>query len=251
MLLKCSHLQLQLFHVKGHQDKEPKHQLTISEQLNVDCDCQAKQYAQSTTKLSTAHGNLAILAVQPHLQIASKIICRNIIQNLCHATSNPQYHQYLKLKFKWTEQNANNVHWDVLNTSLNSFLPEDQWHVVFFINDKPPLCASPAHPHNGSPLCPLCQQEHKDAWHFLKCMIPARKALFQNLKSSLMQMTQKLQLHPCILTALWLGLVAIQNDIAYPDILNDIMQPLSHPIQHQTQLGWDQLYHGHLSVHWA
>jgi len=39
---QCSPLQIQLFHVKGHQDKNPKRKLTLPEQLNVECDCLAK-----------------------------------------------------------------------------------------------------------------------------------------------------------------------------------------------------------------
>jgi len=64
-------------------------------------------------------------------------------------------------------------------------------------------------------------------------------------------MTQKLQLHLCILTTIWLGLVAICNDTEYPDILDDALQPIHKPIQYQTRLGWDQLYQGHLSADWA
>ncbi len=89
MLLKCSPLQSQLLPVKGHQDKDPKHQLTIPEQLNVDCDHQAKQYAQSTTKSNTALNNPAIPMAQSHLQIAPKIICGNVVWNLHCATSAP------------------------------------------------------------------------------------------------------------------------------------------------------------------
>jgi len=107
------------------------------------------------------------------------------------------------------------------------------------------------HLHHGSPLCPSFQCEPEDAWHFLKCAHLERKALFQTLKNSLTHVTQKLQLHPCVLTAIWMGLAAIQNDIAYPDILNDTLQPLRQCIQCQTRLGWDQLYHGCLSIDWA
>jgi len=89
MLSQCSPLQLQLLHVKGHQDKDLKQRLTIPEQLNIDCDHWAKQYALSTTKSSTALGNPTIPVVQPHLQIAGKIICRNVICHLHHAMSFP------------------------------------------------------------------------------------------------------------------------------------------------------------------
>ena len=44
-ILKCCPLTTQLCHVKGHQDRDPKRKLTLPEQLNIDCDQQAKQHA--------------------------------------------------------------------------------------------------------------------------------------------------------------------------------------------------------------
>jgi len=40
-------------------------------------------------------------------------------------------------------------------------------------------------------------------------------------------------------------------DMAYPDILPDVLPILCQPIKCQEQLGWEQLYHGHLSKNWA
>jgi len=81
-LLHCSPLQTQLSHVKGHQDRDPKRKLTLPEQLNIDCDHRAKQYARSATKSSMALGNPAIPAAQPHLIIEGKLICRKVIPTL-------------------------------------------------------------------------------------------------------------------------------------------------------------------------
>jgi len=86
-LSHCRPLQIQLFHVKGHQDKDPKCKLTLPEQLNIACNHQAKLYAQTATQSSTALGNPAIPAAQLHLFIAGNLICRKVIPHLCQATS--------------------------------------------------------------------------------------------------------------------------------------------------------------------
>jgi len=65
------------------------------------------------------------------------------------------------------------------------------------------------------------------------------------------QMAQKLRLHPCILTTLWLGLVATRTDTAYPPILQDLPPAIQAPVQQQQRLGWDQLYRGQVSSAWA
>jgi len=49
----------------------------------------------------------------------------------------------------------------------------------------------------------------------------------------------------------WLGLVATHSDTPYPDILIEVLPPVQQPIQSQTRLGWEQLYHGWFSVAWA
>jgi len=143
------------------------------------------------------------------------------------------------------------IHWTVLQCSLDMFNSNDQRRLVLFLNDKLPLHASKAHPHNGSLLCPSCQREPETAHHFLTCVNPERKTLFNNLKANLTKTTQKLCMHPCIFSALWLGLVLTCHDTPYPDILMDVIPQLCHPIQHQARLGWTQLYQGWISNRWA
>jgi len=103
----------------------------------------------------------------------------------------------------------------------------------------------------GSSLCPSCQHEEEDNWHFLECTQADHSALFNTLQGILTMTTQKLHLHPCFHTALWLGLSLIQHDTPYPDICTEIPTPLRHPVPKQTRLGWDQLYQGCTLQHWA
>ncbi len=79
---RCKPVTTTFWHVKGHQDRNQKHPLTHIEQLNVECDAKAKQYTTTTTRSSTAMGNLHIPEAQPHLSINKKIICRNVLPNL-------------------------------------------------------------------------------------------------------------------------------------------------------------------------
>jgi len=228
-IVRCSPLQVQLFHVKGHQDKDPKRKLTLPELLNIECDHQAKQYALSATQSSVVLGNPAIPAAQPHLIIAGKLICRKVIPHLRQTTSVQPYRHYLKTKFNWTEQTINTIHWEVLLTTMKSFPAEDQRRLVLFLNSKLPLRASPAHPHYGSKLCPSCQREPETDSHFMMCKHPAREALFRTLKDSLTKLTQKLRLQPYFFTSVWLGLATYQNGLDYPPILEETPDNCSPP----------------------
>jgi len=131
------------------------------------------------------------------------------------------------------------------------FMKEDQWHPILFIHDKLPLRTLKAHPQIGSPLCPSCQHEPKNPRHFLECHHCKWEEPFETLKRELSKITQQFQLHPCIFTAIWLGLDLIHQNAPYPDIIDNILPHLIQPIWLQTQLGWEQIFHGCLSIKWA
>jgi len=207
--LKCSLLQFSFIHVLGHQDKDPKKKLSTVEQFNVDCDKQSKQYVKTQSSPSTTINTLKLPASQPHLRIAGKTMCHKFLPALCHAVATLAYCDYLFKKLIWTNHDADDVHWSVLQTTLQLFPSNDQCLLILFINDKLPLHASLTNPHSGSPLCPSCQRDPEDHWHFLECTHPKWNTLFTKLKSKLSMMTQKLHLQPSISTALWLGLASI------------------------------------------
>jgi len=58
-------------------------------------------------------------------------------------------------------------------------------------------------------------------------------------------------LHPSVLTTYWLGLLSICNDMPYPDITNDLPLELQTAAHYQECLGWGQVFHSHLTRHWA
>jgi len=231
---QCAPVTLQFLHVMGHQDTKSNQPLTITEQWNVECDKKAKLYVTTTKTQSTSLSNPAIPAAQPHLIINGKLLCRKLLPTLQESLSSPDYYRYLQKKLDCTPGNMSSIHWNVLRLSMDSFNHQDQRRLVLFINNKLPLRASKAHPHQGSTLCPSCRREPEDSWHFLECVHPARRDLFTGLKTNLTNATQKLSMHPCIFTAIWLGLSTIRHDTPYPNIHQDVLPQLRHPIQQQS-----------------
>jgi len=241
---QCAPATLHFLHIQGHQDTKANCPLTIVEQFNVDCDHKAKTFVLTTMHSSTAYGNPDIKEARPHIKIHGKLICRKLLPTLRQALAAPEYNSYLKKKLNWTNTDLKDINWPVLKGSLDSFNPNDQRRIILFINDKLPLRTSKAHPHMGSSLCPSCQREDEDNWHFLECTQADRSALFNALRGTLTTTTQKLRLHPCFHTALWLGLSSIRHHTPYPDISHELPVPLRDSVEKQTRLGWDQLYQG-------
>jgi len=90
----CQPLTTLFYHVRGHQDKGPKCQLTTTEIFNIECDKKAKQYAILAKLASMTYGDPKIPEAQPHLQTNSKIICRQYLPTLHHATTTPELHTF-------------------------------------------------------------------------------------------------------------------------------------------------------------
>jgi len=246
----CPHTTFPFIHVKGHQDTKRNHQLTTPEQHNVDCDRRAKLHVQQQQPSSTLYKTPDFAVARPHLRIKGKIICRDFFPTLRQNAATPEYWEYLKKRFQWTHADAATIHWKSLQTALESFQRNDQRCLILFIHGKLPLRTSKFHPHAGSQLCPSCQREPEDRRHFLACTHPAKRRLFDTLKTQLAALSTKYQLHPSILTAFWLGLRAARHDTRYPDSANDLPIELQQATRYQTRLGWDQLYYGRMTQHW-
>jgi len=147
----CAPIRVSFWHIKGHQDQNPKRPLTHIEQLNVECDTRAKQYTTTTSRSSTAFGNPQLPAAQPHLCIGKKIVCQNVLSSLRWTVSTPAYRAELQKKHHWSLLDFENINWTSFQAALKAFQSEDQRRIILFINDKLPLRASKAHPHHGSP----------------------------------------------------------------------------------------------------
>ncbi len=68
-------LRIQYWHVKGHQDNDPDHHLTVEEQHNVDCDKLAKRFVNEHLQRSNTLANPEFSVAEPHLKIHGKLIC--------------------------------------------------------------------------------------------------------------------------------------------------------------------------------
>jgi len=129
-------------------------------------------------KSSVTFGNPDILEARPHICIQGKIVCRKLLPALCYTLSALAYCCYLQTKPNWTNNDLQDVNWPVLQTLLDTFPSNDQCRLLLFINDKLLLCASKAHPHLRSQLCPSCQCKDEDLWHFLECTHNNQSKLF-------------------------------------------------------------------------
>jgi len=248
---KCHPLHIHYIHVKDHQDQNNDKPLTTEEAYNVNCDNTAKNYVQQCNLQSTMLEPPEFEAAQPHLLIASKIICWWVIPTLWKAAAAPEHWDYMWKCYNWSQANINGIQWAALASALNSFQLNGQQQLILFIHDKLPLRTSNFHPHMGSQLCASCRRNPEDKWHFLQCPHPEWQQQFEKLRANLTSLSIKHTLHPGILTTYWLGLVSVCTTTPYPTDLHKLPSALKTAIHYQEHLGWIQLIYGHMTRYWA
>jgi len=76
----CIPITLQYLHVKGHQDNDPQHPLTIIERNNVEYNKHVKVYICNHPLCSTTLATPEFPVAQLHLKINGKVICQQFLQ---------------------------------------------------------------------------------------------------------------------------------------------------------------------------
>jgi len=98
------------FHVRGHQDKDPKCNLTITEIYNIKMWQESKMIRELVKPAGTAYDNPKIPEAQPHLQINGKTICQQFIPTIWHMATTLLYYTFDKIWTKTTMQTTC-LHW--------------------------------------------------------------------------------------------------------------------------------------------
>jgi len=198
-------------HVKGHQNRQaPNQALSLPAQLNIECDEWAGRFIQHARR-TRQYDNPALPNSYPHVCIHSTPIVRELARALWHAAQTPDYRDYLKEKFQWTDQVCDNVNWVSLKYVLQKLSPEDHTRAHKFLHDWLPLRGAK---HAASPttslLCPQCQRETKTIWHFLECPHAERDIQYQKLQAKLNALHTRNHVDPHLFQLLWQGLQSIR-----------------------------------------
>jgi len=245
-------LQVQLRHVKGHQDQQKRHsRLPLPAILNIECDKRASEYL-ITARRTKPQPNLPIPQSYPLLKIAGQIIVRNIQSSLRDAASTPDYHKYLQKKLKWTDRDCENANWISLKMAIQKFERNDQQRLQKFLHDWLPLRASP---HMFQPAsdrsCPVCQQDNEDLWHFLECQHLARHPAYQQMHTALQDLHRRHHVDPHMMQMLWQGIDSIHNQYTIDDQHDSYPTTFQNMFDEQRSIGWEQLFYGRMATSWA
>jgi len=247
-----SPLKIELHHVKGHQDdKTATQDLSLPAQLNIECDGRANRELPRLQDHSIYSPHPQFPSAYPYLQLQDRIVVRELHESLRHAATSPDYREYLEEKHDWTPEDSSEVNWNAIKLAMKHVPSNQRRNLQKFIHDWLPYRASKRRGNvsHEETLCPSCQQEPENHWHFLECADPKREQLYQRLLKDLQQIHVKQNVDGSLFYLLQAGLHAIHKQTAVPDV--EHFPDLTELHTWQSRIGWEQLYYSRISVTWA
>jgi len=259
LLIKIFHttqhipIPLNFQHVKGHQDQDPDtniHELPYPAQLNIRCD-ECAHLALASLPLNN-NPNPQLPASHPFLQINGKTIIWNTTAYLHEQACLPVYYQYLEKKFKWHPPLLHQIDWCPITYAMRKFTFLDQIQIRKIIHEWIPTWVSPSNDPTAVKdwICPTCHQTEETPEHFIRCTHITWTKIKTQLQSALTKLCTKCHVGPHIYQLWWLGLT-------HPSPTNGEHKLPMYPKPYraifwqQTQIGWKQLFYGHLSIEWV
>jgi endonuclease/exonuclease/phosphatase family metal-dependent hydrolase len=235
--------------IKGHQDSlTPYNLLPLAAQLNCDADREASRYPLIPD--SPLQFQVPPLPQTPcQLLIANKSITSKLKQRVREAATLPPLFRYMEKKFKWQPNTTNEVDWANFTYTLKKY--RSTWStMVKHCYDISPT-GDIAHRNNKHlpHACPSCGASYEDNNHVMLCPHPSR-AKWRQDTCTIAHHYDSGQSDPYLLDILRDGLMRWHQQ-THPPSLTSYPAIYHRLLESQNAIGWDQLYKGRWSTHWA
>ena len=153
-------------HVKGHQDRHPKHPLSWEETLNIRAD-ELAEHARTTLKSPPFQ---ICPAVQATLYMNGEPITRDMKWELRNAWAASEQQKCCTNRFKWTNTVHNDMDWCSFGSAMNT----SEWHTTRFVqkfahgwlSHHEKLFSQQRSP---AKACPCCENTAENETHFAHC----------------------------------------------------------------------------------
>jgi hypothetical protein len=233
-----------IHHVKGHQQGPD---LTWEAQLNNRCDVLATEARTLPTPKSLSTIPTAVVT----LTINGNEVPGSIQSSLRHAALSQDLCQYFQKKYNWNDSVVDYIDWTPHSRAIKRLRGRSSSMIQKFIHEWLPVNAHPgtALPTTGQ-LCPCCRLKNETQNHLLQCQHPIMSKVWTESAQCLQDLMTKNNTDP-FLKKLIISAFTIWRTTPDPP------RPEFLPIRYhelfrtQSEIGWDQIIKGRLSIHWV
>ena len=251
-LCKSLPLQISYQHVKGHQDTAGK-RLTLLEKLNCIMDKRAKQY-RSYVETSTTYkySNLHMYS-NFHCQIESTNITENIDMHIQDHIYRKKMKLYLRQSKQYTSNAFESIDWVAIQQASKTLPMKKQIWLTKFTSG---FCATASVMKKrkswDTNLCPICQQCKENTDHLIQCQDERPKSHYQKAIQKLFKFLKNSHTHPSIIQIFQSTLSNnLPTSFEYFVPTYGIDQDVITAAREQDEIGWKNIFKGHLSSKWA
>jgi hypothetical protein len=252
-LIRDSPIDIELFHVEGHQDDDAEAMLDRFALMNIDMDAAAKAHWTMAHDSEERLRNAQIPGEGWALWIGFEKITgeiRTSITEQVHATPTEQFWIRRK-RFKIQRATSQYVDWSATDHAMrNSSATRRQWvvkHVSGWAAVGKWMYRRKKWKHD---CCPRCGVANETTTHVLKCQDSRAKEQWKKSLESLDTWMKTQGTHPGIRAAIISHLTAWQIDSVDPITLSQTFLNVTEAVHNQNAMGWQAFMEGSPAQGW-
>ena len=250
--LKLLMPEIKLEYVRGHQDKDQAYAtLPLLAQLNVDAEDVADQYQQEYGVERKTAFLLPSTAI--HLELPQGTLTGHHPAAMRLIVWRDPLKQYMSGKYAWATDTIDLIHWEAHEKALLKGKKRHTHHIKH-VHDNLPTNSRIHREDPRRQACPTCRYVKEDRDHVLKCPDATRELKRQEMLRIISETCDAHrtcpQLKHLLLQSIkeWLAASLIPPYSPNPQ---DFPTRLAGLIEHQTLIGWRQMFNGRFSTRWA
>jgi hypothetical protein len=242
--------QIEIKHIKGHQDKSKKH-LTNEERLNVEADKLA-----TTAIYRSKVSNVMLPGNKTRLLINNKEVTSKFTKTLRDTFHATRMHKYYQETYKWTNHTIEDIWWQAHGKAILQFTAGQRTSIQKFVH-KRMACNKRENRYKAyrSPMCIQCKDIIECENHVLQCAEceirkQGRIKYLKTIQDTMIKMGTNSTTIRVIITYLrsWLNNEQVPK---LQEIAPDASEYLKETVLSQNRIGWENWFKGRISIKWG
>ena len=224
----------------------------LSWRLNAAVDLWAGKQCAQECQLTTETFFPASVAM---VTIGGSMVYGSIYDALVMHVHSPTLIHYLCTKFKWTEHQFNTIHWDAMESYINTVSTSQVTNISKLVMDwQNNNRQNNLFDKRNSELCPVCNLAQEDHMHYLHCSDPVIRSLNRQSWNKVVSTIRRLHTTQSISAAFYNILEALMHGRSpvpphFPD--TTIGELVKQAWCDQEALGWVNVAKGRICRKWG